>query len=179
MSLNGAGHLPAAADSIEVEVEMRTPASIKGHPIHAILVALPIGLWIFALVADVAVHATGDPAWRTVAFYCLGGGVAGALLAAIPGLIDLLSLPAGRTRAIGLWHMSLNLAAVAVFALDFLTRLRTSDHSGRLLLTLAGVAIIGVSGWLGGRLVYEEGVGVTVAANLGVAPGDRPPARLS
>jgi hypothetical protein len=35
------------------EVTMSTPASIKGHPIHPMLVALPVGLWILALVCDV------------------------------------------------------------------------------------------------------------------------------
>jgi uncharacterized membrane protein len=147
---------------------MRTPASIKGHPIHAMLVPLPIGLWIFALVGDVAVHAGGGNAWRTVAFYCLGGGIVGALLAAIAGLIDLLSLPPGRTRTVAVWHMCLNLAAVAVFALNFGMRLQTDDHSGRMLLTLAGIVIIGASGWLGGKLVYEAGVGVVATE------GERP-----
>jgi uncharacterized membrane protein len=37
---------------------MGSPASIKKHPIHPMLVALPIGLWIFALACDV-VHAAG------------------------------------------------------------------------------------------------------------------------
>ena len=79
---------------------MTTPASIKSHPIHAMLVPLPIGLWIFALVADVMIHAGGDPAWRTAAFYAIGVGIVGALLAAIPGLIDLRSHPpAGIPRA--------------------------------------------------------------------------------
>ena len=43
---------------------MRTPASIAGHPIHPMLVPIPIGLWIFSLVCDL-VHAggSGNPAW--------------------------------------------------------------------------------------------------------------------
>ena len=48
---------------------MRTPASIAGHPIHPMLVPIPIGLWIFSLVCDLF-HAGGsaNPAWTTVAF---------------------------------------------------------------------------------------------------------------
>jgi uncharacterized membrane protein len=143
---------------------MTTPASIKSHPIHAMLVPLPIGLWIFALVADVVVHAGGDPGWRTAAFYAIGVGTVGALLAAIPGLIDLVSLPAGPTRRTGIIHMVLNLVAVAIFALNFLMRFKTLDHSGRLLLTALGIVVIAISGWLGGKLVYEGGVGVAPAA---------------
>jgi uncharacterized membrane protein len=140
---------------------MSTPASIKGHPIHPMLVAVPIGLWLLTLVADVATQLGGGPDWRTVAFYSIGVGVVGALLAAVPGLVDLISLPPGKTRSIGLTHMSINLLAVAVFAINFLMRSRTSDHSGRLWLTLVGVALIGVSGWLGGEMVYVAGVGVS------------------
>jgi uncharacterized membrane protein len=140
---------------------MSTPASIKSHPIHAMLVPLPIGLWIFALVADVIVHLRGSQDWRTAAFYALGVGVAGALLAAVPGLIDLLSLPPGKTRRIGIFHMSLNLLAVVVFSVNFLTRMNNADHSGRLLFTAIGVVIISMSGWLGGEMVYVGGVGVS------------------
>ena len=142
---------------------MSTPASLKGHPIHAMLVPLPIGLWIFAFVADVILRAGGGPAWRTVAFYALGAGVAGALLAAVPGLIDLLSLSPGKSKRIGVWHMGLNLVAVAVFAAAFVLRLGTSDHSGSILFTGLGVALIAVSGWLGGEMVYVGGVGVAAA----------------
>ena len=75
---------------------MRTPASIAGHPIHPMLVPIPIGLWIFSLVCDlIAAGGSTNPAWQTVAFYSMGGGIVGALLAAIFGLIDLLSLPPG------------------------------------------------------------------------------------
>jgi uncharacterized membrane protein len=148
---------------------MSTPASIKGHPIHAMLVPLPIGLWIFALVADVMVHMRGGQGWRMAAFYALGVGVVGALLAAVPGLIDLLSLPPGKTRRIGTFHLGLNLLAVVVFGVNFLMRMGTRDHSGRLAFTAIGILIIAVSGWLGGEMVYVGGVGVA-------RPEGRPPA---
>lgn len=146
---------------------MKTPASFLGHPLHVVLVPLPLGLWTFALVADVAAAVTGAQQWRTVALYTIGGGVAGALLAALPGLIDLLSLRGTRALRTGLFHMTANLVAVAVFALNLLLRLRTPDGAGPLLLTVLGVALIGVSGWLGGQLVYAHGVGVN-----GVPPED-------
>jgi uncharacterized membrane protein len=58
------------------------------------LVPLAIGLWIFSLVCDlIHLRAGADAVWATVAFYTMGGGIVGALLAAVPGLIDLLSLP--------------------------------------------------------------------------------------
>jgi len=152
---------------------MSTTASIKGHPIHAMLVPLPIGLWIFALVADVMTHLRGGQGWRTVAFYCLGGGIVGALLAAIPGLIDLATMGRGKARRIGIGHMAMNLLAVLVFGVDFLTRFGNPDHSGMLRLTALGVVVILISGWLGGEMVYVGGVGV---APMAPAAETRPPA---
>ncbi|HET8645960.1 MAG TPA: DUF2231 domain-containing protein, partial [Vicinamibacteria bacterium] len=112
---------------------MKTPASILGHPIHAMLVALPIGLWVFALVADVAAAMTGGAHWRTVAFYTMAGGVVGALLAAVPGLVDLLSLRGTAAFGTGVRHMVLNLAAVAVFGLNVFLRWRSAEAEGPVL----------------------------------------------
>jgi uncharacterized membrane protein len=133
-----------------------TPASIKGHPVHLMLIPLPIGLWVFALVADLM----GGPEWRTVAYYCLGGGIAGALLAALPGLVDLVSLADPAAKSVALKHMVLNLVAVGIFGANFFMRTRTADHSGPWWLTLVGVLAISLSGWLGGELVHRHGVSV-------------------
>jgi uncharacterized membrane protein len=141
---------------------MRSPASFKGHPIHPMLVPLPIGLWMFALVADVVTWSgRGGETWAAAARIAVAVGVAGALVAALPGLIDLLSLKDPPVRKLGLWHMALNLAAVAVFTWNFWVRWQAAPASEPpLLLTVLGVALIGVSGWLGGEMVYVHGVAV-------------------
>src|SRR5215204_5484644 len=97
---------------------MKTPASIAGHPIHPMLVAVPIGLWIFSLVCDL-VHVSGalGDSWNIVALYTLAGGIAGALLAAVPGFIDMLSLPWPIKRT-ALIHMGINLTVVALYAVN-------------------------------------------------------------
>jgi uncharacterized membrane protein len=140
---------------------MRTPASIAGHPIHPMLVTIPIGLWIFSLVCDfVAMGAGANPAWSTVAFYCMGGGIVGALLAALPGLVDLVSLPAG-PRSTALTHMGINLTVVALYVVNFWMRMPAPDKPGNLVwLSLASVLLLAVSGWLGGKMVFEHGIGV-------------------
>ena len=142
---------------------MRTPASIAGHPIHPMLVSIPIGLWIFSLVCDfVGMGAGANPAWRTVAFYCMGGGIVGALLAAVPGLIDLVSLPAG-PRSTALIHMGINLTVVALYVVNFWMRMGAPDKPGNLVwLSLVSVLLLAVSGWLGGKMVYEHGIAVTM-----------------
>lgn len=138
---------------------MRTPASIAGHPIHPMLVPLPIGLWLFSLVCDIVAVAGGDPTWRTVAYYTMAGGLVGALAAALPGLVDLLSLPPGPKRT-AVVHMAINLVVVALFAVNLW--LRTTDGAGTLTLALSvvGVGLLAVSGWLGGKMVYIHRVAV-------------------
>ena len=73
--------------SFQRSIKMRTPANIAKHPIHPMLIPIPIGLWIFSLVCDL-IQAAGsaDPAWPTVALYTMGGGIVDALAAAVPGL---------------------------------------------------------------------------------------------
>ena len=141
---------------------MAGPASIKRHPIHPILVPLPIGLWVFSLVCDlIYVLGSHAPVWKDVACYTIAGGLVGALLAAVPGLVDLLSLSPSKAKTLGIWHMSLNLGAVGVFAVNLWLRTRGgTDADPPVLLSVIGVILIGISGWLGGEMVYVHGVAV-------------------
>jgi uncharacterized membrane protein len=157
---------------------MTARISIAGHPVHAMLVNIPIGLWIFTLTSDVAFAATGDPAWRATAYFTLIGGIAGALLAAVFGLIDLLGLSGSRERRLGIFHMSLNLVIVAIQAINFAVRATSQSTSGlTLALSALAVAALLVSGWLGGQLVHV--LGVTQPGHTGspIARGERPQAR--
>jgi uncharacterized membrane protein len=143
------------------------------------LVPLPIGLWVFSLVADLVYRfGWGGEVWDSVAFYTLAGGIAGALLAAIPGFIDLLSLPSGKVKKVAVAHMAINLGAVVLFAVNFGLRLNATPGAGvPILLSVIGVGLISVSGWLGGEMVYVHGVGVQPGADhaaSSVAPPPRP-----
>jgi uncharacterized membrane protein len=140
---------------------MRTPASIARHPIHPMLVPIPIGLRLFSLVADL-IHAGGstNPAWTTVAFYCMGGGIVGALAAALPGLIDLLSLPPG-PRMTSIMHMTINLTVVVLYVINFWMRMSAPESPGKLVwLSLISIGLLTISGWLGGKMVHEHGIAV-------------------
>jgi uncharacterized membrane protein len=145
---------------------VRTPANIAGHPIHPMLVPIPIGLWIFSFVCDlVFVFGSGAPAWSTVALYTMAGGIVGALAAAIFGFIDLLSLPP-EPRRTALVHMTINLIVVVLYLVNFWFRRDTPDHPGGYVwLSLVAIALLVVSGWLGGKLVYILGVAVSAAGD--------------
>jgi uncharacterized membrane protein len=143
-----------------------------GHPFHPILVTVPIGAWVASLVFDIVAQAK-DGADAAVfaegAYWLIGIGIVGALLAAVFGLMDLLGIEQG-TRAFktGLTHMALNLVVVALFVVDFVVRAsqgRDDPSTSGLVITIVALALLGVSGWLGGMLAYRFGVRVADEAH--------------
>ena len=142
-------------------------AGSYGHPVHPVLVTVPIGAWVCALVFDLVSFGSAAPrTWAVGAMWLILVGVIGAALAAIFGVLDLLNLPA-RTVAFntGRIHAALNSAALVIFLIGFFWRYRTTDSweaapAGPLILSILGLAVVGVSGFLGGRLAYHYGVRV-------------------
>jgi uncharacterized membrane protein len=126
------------------------------------LVVFPIGLWVFSLVSDlIFLSGLGGAVWNDIAFYTMAGGWIGAILAAVPGLIDMFSITDSRVGQVARNHMLLNLLAVAIFSVDLYWR--TLSPPGALfpiLLSVLGILVLTVSGWLGGELVYVHGMGV-------------------
>jgi len=146
---------------------MASPASIKKHPVHPMLVAFPMGLWVFALVCDVVRATGGDIVWQTVARYCIAGGIVGALIAAVPGLIDYFSIDEAAMKRIANLHLAVNLGAVVIFAINMWLRFRLPDNRYLPMgMSIIGVLAIGVGGWLGGEMVYVKGMAVEAVEKL-------------
>src|SRR5512134_554867 len=146
---------------------MSTPASIRRHPLHPMLVTIPIGLWVFSFVCDLFYLIGAEPVWAVVAFYALAGGELGALVAAVPGFIDFLALRSPGARRVAATHMGLNLALVALVALNLWLRWNTEATALPIALSALMVVMLAVSGWLGGHLVHVLGVTVLPGATAG------------
>ena len=149
---------------------MESRVKIFGHPIHPMLIVLPLGLFVAAVVFDAIYLWRGFSTLRTVGFWNIGGGIVGGLIAAVFGLIDWLAIPA-RTRAknIGIWHALSNVAAILVFAYVFWMRYSSPGFAttrGLFVVQICAVIIPLVGGWLGGELVDRLGVGIDNDANL-------------
>lgn len=140
---------------------MRTPASIAHHPVHPMLVPLPIGLWIFSFICDLAfVFGVGASHWFTISFYTMIGGTLAALIAAIPGTIDMFSLT-GRPKKLALTHMALNVTIVLLYAVNVGMRISDPVVAGLpLALSIVAIALLVTSGWIGGHLIYVHRVAV-------------------
>lgn len=165
---------------------MRTKASLAGHPIHPMLVVIPLGALPTALVFDaLQVFVAADP-WRPAGFVASLVGVVGILLAAIPGYIDFRkSVPKrGAVHAVARAHMGLGLALLGYFSLVTLLRWATlsepSTWAAWVTLAASALGNLGLiaQGYLGGELRarHRLGVDTTVPEPL-VAPARAPDVR--
>lgn len=139
---------------------MAAKVNIAGHPVHPMLVAFPIGLWVFSLACDILFRATGNQVWDTVGLYTMGGGIIGAIAAALPGFFDLLDMQESRAKRIGLGHALLNITALILFVAGFSIRQSAGPGTVPFILSILGVITIAVSGWMGGSMVYLHGAAV-------------------
>ena len=126
---------------------------------------VPIGEWIVSFAFDLASQWAGEEAVFTkAAFWLIGAGILGAVIAAVFGLMDFIAIPRGtRAFTIGLTHLVLNLTVVAVFAVNFAIRRGELDDAVEPLpiaLSALSLAVLAISGWLGGTLIYRYGVRV-------------------
>ena len=148
---------------------MESKAKQFGHAIHPMLIAFPLGLLVASIVFDVVYLLTGNGKWSEISFWMIAAGVVGGLVAAVPGLIDWLAIPSGtRAKAIGLWHGGGNVVAIVLFIVSWLIRAGEPGEPGAIpiILSVVGVILSGVTGWLGGELVERLGVGVDEGAHL-------------
>jgi uncharacterized membrane protein len=142
---------------------VESTARLFGHPIHPMLVPLPIGLLVGALATDIAYRSTSDPFWARGSFWLLIGGLATGLLAAVAGLIDFLTIREANSRAAGWVHLLGNVTALATAGANIWLRRDNQTvviEGWGLWLSVAIVALLGITGWLGGELSYRYRIGV-------------------
>jgi uncharacterized membrane protein len=149
---------------------MESKAKLLGHPIHPMLIVLPLGLFISAVVFDAIYLWRGNAGFALVAFWNIAGGIVGGLLAAVFGLIDWTGIPSGtRAKRIGLLHGGINVLVVAAFAIAWLARRGGADVTPTttiFLLEVVALVLGSIGGWLGGELVDRLGVGVDDGAHV-------------
>jgi len=147
---------------------MYTRAAVAKHPIHPMLIAFPVALYTATVIALIVHAGTHDPFWYRAAFWANLAGVVMAAVAAIPGFIDLLSLPR-HTKALttGLRHAAFNVLALALFVISVIILGRNwfgptlvLDTAAPLVLGIIGLGSTVVAGALGWTMVQTHHVGV-------------------
>lgn len=144
---------PVAGESAPTSLREALLGSWIGHPLHPIIVTLPLGAWTLTSLFDLL----GE---ERAADLCLRAGVVGAGSAAVSGLAQWNEVTdRERPRRIGVMHSSLNTVATGLYIGSWVLRARGQRHAG-VLTAATGLAVTSLSGWLGGHLSYTLGVGV-------------------
>jgi len=149
---------------------MEARAKLFGHPVHQMLIVLPLGILTGVVIFDIIHLLAGGAQWALIAYWLIPVGVAGGLLAALFGFADWTKIPAGtRAKRVGALHGVGNVAVVLLFAVSWLLRRGPGISDPGVVpvvLSLAGGGLSMLTGWLGGELVDRLGVGVDDGANL-------------
>ena len=167
--MNGAkSQRPAAPISHRSKIDMLKDF-LEGkplrHPLHPMLVHFPIGLFFLSFLFDLASLAFPSQMYVRDSFYAMLLGAIMALVAAVPGFVDYTDIrndhPGKRTATA---HLILNLIVVGLYGINLGVRSSMlSDptiRTGPFVLSLVGICLLCASGYLGGRLVYDDGIGV-------------------
>src|SRR5262245_28530226 len=151
---------------MEAVMATRNPvssANLMGHPLHPILITMPIGLFVATFLFDLIYWQTRTEVWATGALWLLGAGLIAAALAAVAGLIDFIG--DGRIRQISdAWQHAIgNVILVLIQLFSFYQRYRYGTSAVvplGLTLSLIAVLIMLFTGWKGGELVFRHRVAV-------------------
>ena len=137
------------------------------HPLHPLLVHIPTALWPAALVFDIlSMFGVGGNAMVQTSFYSILFGLVVALLAAAAGLADWLDIRPGKpAKRMGLIHASINLSVTVVQVVNLALRWGTFSTATAvdtlpMVLSLVSTLALLVSGYLGGRMVYDQGISI-------------------
>ena len=138
-------------------------------PLHPRFVHFPIALLLTGSVAAlIYLLARQRPALATFAWISLVLGWLALFPVVLTGLIDQNQAPRDQAVVAAINpHIAVGFGLIIVYGLVLLERLRSpralDDPKRRLMLLLLlvlGIALITLEGWLGGKLVYDLGIGV-------------------
>jgi len=150
---------------------MKSRAHFKSHPIHPILVNFPIAFFVGTLLFDLLGVILGRPDFYYISYYLNMAGIAFGLLAAVPGLIDFITVvppkSSGKKRAAQ--HGVTNVLMLIAFAIAFYLKRATGISIYIIIgIEVIGNILLGIAGWMGGTLVFRNQIGVDIRyANAG------------
>lgn len=144
----------------------RSTASVAGHPLHVMLVPIPIVCFSGTLITDIAYWQTAAMLWADMSAWLLIAGLIGSVLAATAGLIDLFGDERIRRLRAAWIHAGGNAVALVLSIFNAMIHTRdayTSVVPTGLVLSGLVVVILLITGWNGWTMVYRYGVGVRQA----------------
>lgn len=137
---------------------------IWGHPLHAMSVSFPVALTFCAFGADGLYWLSGDPFWAYAAVWAAGTAFLFGLLAAVTGSAELLLAPGIRIRAAAWTHAVIAVLLLSLLGANWGYRLHgyeTAILPYGILLSGFNVIVVAVTGWHGGKLVFDYRLGTS------------------
>jgi uncharacterized membrane protein len=141
---------------------------VFGHPLHPAIVHFPIALLLSATVADLA-WVAGITSAAHLAAVLMAAGLAMGLVAMLAGMVDFIGLDEAvvpyavqHVAAVGLAWLGYGIALY--LRRDVLIGSTAHLNSATIAISLLSALVLALGGWLGGRLVYSFGAGVSEAA---------------
>ncbi|SER17715.1 Uncharacterized membrane protein [Nitrosomonas sp. Nm51] len=134
------------------------------HPLHPILVHFPIAAWFFATAGDIASLFLGMQAgWAAGVLLVIG--VVTAIFAMVAGLLELAKIDQqSDAMKIANQHMMLAMVSWSLYSVSLFLRLDgaalVQPSGAAILFSVLGFISLCATGWYGGRLVFEHGIGV-------------------
>lgn len=142
--------------------DTETRIAVAGHPVHAMLVTFPIALTVCTFGADLLYWWTGDAFWARAALWAIGAGFLIGLLAGLAGTAELVLVPGIRSRPPSWTHFVIAVALLSMLGANFGMRLTGYEDAVLpfgILLSALCVGFTGLTGWHGGKLVFDYQLG--------------------
>lgn len=149
--------------------ESESRVALWGHPLHAMSVAFPVALTFCAFAADALYWWSGAEEWAWAAFWASGTAFLFGLMAGATGIVELLIVPGIRIRAAAWTHFAIAMMLLSVLGLNW--GWRFDGYADAVLpwgILMSGFAVIVVvaTGWHGGKLVFDYGLGTSKGRSL-------------
>jgi uncharacterized membrane protein len=136
------------------------------HPLHPILTHFPIGFWTGSFVFDVLFFFSARGVFATASYYCILFGLIGAAFAVPAGFADYLEIPKNSVpKRIASTHLVINSVISLFYIANIYSRYRLENMApdyitrGQFILSIFSLLLLGISGYLGGLLIYSYGIG--------------------
>lgn len=144
---------------------MFSKIKITGHPVHPMLTPFPIVFFTTTLASFIIFDFTHDVFWYRAAVTANIAGCAMWGITAVPGILDWISIPRGKTNYKVLKHALSNAMAFIVFSLNaILFGMRWQMHLtytfAPVLLSSIGMVFTVIAGFFGWEIVQRHHVGV-------------------
>ena len=138
-------------------------ASVFGHPLHPMLVPIPVAALVGAAITDWLFLGFGGQFWPTASYWLLIVGLVVGAAAGVTGIIDFMSVERARSMGIAWAHAIGNIAAIALVLVNVLIRRDNPADPPMQAILLSSIvfAVLLVTAWLGGEMTFRHGIGVS------------------